>query len=371
MQMSKTPDNTNTAAGNANEAAEAVTEYIRRSEAEKLPQHWHLNGTGPVRELEEKLETYWGFDHALCVSSATMGIRAVFQALGLAEETFITTRYTWGGTIAGPIDLGARPVFAGICPDTLGIDPASLEQCAEEHPSAEAILAVDAFGIPSDSKNLRRVADEKGLIYIGDAAQSFGARRNGAPPSRHADVCVTSFTAEKALFAGEGGAVLTSNRELYERLIWQCQHPRRQKREIGLTLTNELALNARINPVAAIWANEQFGSSLEDVGSRRRVASDLISGLSGAGLVQAPNFASREIEPSYFRIPLRPTPSVDMTTLRDVLHDQGFTEATLHEGPVLLFNRFPEIVTQDSPGAKCSEAKSQAENLICVSGFMQ
>jgi len=370
--MSKTPDNTNTATGNANEAAKAVAEYIRRSEAEKLPQHWHLNGTGPVRELEEKLETYWGFDHALCVSSATMGIRAVFQALGLSEETFITTPYAWGGTIAGPLDLGARPIFADICPDTLGIDPQAVRRQVEEHPNSEAILAVDAFGIPSDSKNLRRVADEKGLIYIGDAAQSFGARRNGAPASTHADACVTSFTAEKALFAGEGGAVLTSNRELYERLIWQCQHPRRQKRELGLALTNELALNARINPVAAIWANEQFCSSLEDVGSRRRVASDLISGLSGAaGLVQAPNFASREIEPSYFRIPLRPTPSVDMTTLQDVLHEQGFTEATLHEGPGLLFDRFPEIAKQGSPGAKCSEATVQALNRICVSGFMQ
>lgn len=369
--MSETLNNTNTAAGNANEAAEAVAEYVRRSEAEKLPQHWHLNGTGPIRDLEETLETYWRFDHALCVSSATMGIRAVFQALGLSEATFITTPYTWGGTIAGPLDLGARPIFADICPDTLGVDPDAVRQRAEEHPNAEAILAVDAFGIPSDSENLRRVADEKGLMYIADAAQSFGARRHGAPPSRHADACVTSFTAEKTLFAGEGGAVLTDDRELYERLIWQCQHPRRQKRELGLNLTNELALNARMNPVAAIWANEEFQSSLEDVGSRREVASNLISGLSNAGLVQASNLASREIEPSYFRVPLRTTPSVDMTTLRDVLHDQGFTEATLHEGPGLLFDRFPEIVAQNSPRAKCSEAKIQAENRICVSGFMQ
>lgn len=369
--MSETPNSTITAAGNVNEAAEAAAEYIRRAEAEKLPQHWHLAGTGPVRELEEKLEAYWGFDHALCVSNATMGIRAVFQALGLSEETFITTPYTWGGTIAGPLDLGARPVFADICPDTLGVDPASAEQRAEKHPSAKAILAVDAFGIPSDSKNLRRVAEESGLVYIADAAQSFGARRNGVPPSGHADACVTSFTAEKALFAGEGGAVLTDDRELYERLVWQCQHPRRQKRELGLSLTNELALNARINPVAAIWANEQFGSSLEDVGSRRRVASDLISGLSGAGLVEASNLASRAIEPSYFRVPLRTPPSVGPQVLRGALAEQEFGKATVEEGPGLLFHRFPEIAAQESPDAKCPEAEIQAERRVCISGFMQ
>src|SRR5947209_1865523 len=86
----------------------------------------HLSGTGAVRELEVRLKRLYEMRHCLCVSSATIGLVGVALALDLRGADFITTPYTWGGTLAGWLLLGNRPVFADIEPRTLGLDAESM-----------------------------------------------------------------------------------------------------------------------------------------------------------------------------------------------------------------------------------------------------
>src|SRR5436190_7634341 len=82
-------------------------------------------------------------------------------------------QYTYGASLSGWLLLGNRPVFADIEADTLLLDPGSVR--TQITPRTRAILAVDIFGVPSDSAALRRIADEHGLWYVAHAAQSLGA----------------------------------------------------------------------------------------------------------------------------------------------------------------------------------------------------
>jgi perosamine synthetase len=144
-----------------------------------------LVGSGAVAELEAKLRQHHGMRYALCVSSATSGLLAVALALNLRCAEFITTPYTYGASLAGWLILGNRPVFADIDAQTLTLAPEAVPRCTT--PRTKAILAVDIFGNPADMHALRRVADEHGLWYVADAAQSLGARRDGLPASSLAE----------------------------------------------------------------------------------------------------------------------------------------------------------------------------------------
>ncbi|HEX6748069.1 MAG TPA: DegT/DnrJ/EryC1/StrS family aminotransferase [Longimicrobium sp.] len=278
----------------------AVVAYLRRARVDAAAAHEHLLGTGAVGELEDRLRRHYGKRHALVVANATSALLAVAIALDLGEGEVVAPPLAWGGSIAGFLHVGARLLFGDVDPLTLTLCPAAAQEALSSR--VRALLAVDLFGVPADDEALRSLADEKGLWYIHDAAQSLGATREGRPAGALAHVVVTSFTAGKTLFAGEGGAVLTDDDNLYARLVWLTQHPHRHKRELGLRLANEFALNLRIHPVAAVWANEDFSAALRRLGARQRRANAIRRKVEASGLVQPLSFAERELQPSYFRL---------------------------------------------------------------------
>ncbi|MBD2151123.1 DegT/DnrJ/EryC1/StrS family aminotransferase [Pseudanabaena sp. FACHB-1277] len=236
-------------------AIAAVTEYYQRDP------RLHLSGTGAIAALEDKLARHYGKKYALCCSNATTALLAIALALDLKQEQFITTPLTYGGTLAGWLLLGNQPVFAGVEPVTYTLDPVAVRESIT--PEVKAILAVDLFGNPCDMQGLRDIADEFGLWYIADAAQSLGACRDRLPASSLADAIVVSFTVGKSLCAGEGGAIITDNAELYQKLVWFTQHPYRQYRDLGLE--NQFGLNGRMHPLAAAIANATFEQAMQDL----------------------------------------------------------------------------------------------------------
>lgn len=93
----------------------------------------------------------------------------------------------------------------------------------------------------------------------------------------HSDAMVVSFGTGKTVSAGgEGGANITDNLELYQKLVSICQYPHRQERDCGIGLSSELALNGRIHPIAAIIANETFENGLQELAQKRKVMIDVL-----------------------------------------------------------------------------------------------
>jgi len=344
---------------------EAVSEYLLSASWSAEIRQQHLCGAdGPVAQLEEKLRRFYGMKHALCVSNATTGLFALALAAGLRRSEFVTTPFTYGATVAGWLLLGGRPKFADIDPHTLSLDCDSVRRVIT--PKTKALLAVDVLGIPSDTKALRALSDEYGIWYFADASQSLGAMRDGIPASSLADALVVSFTAGKTLFAGEGGAILTSNSALYEKLIFYTQHPSRQRRELGLSLDNELAFNARMAPTSAAWANATFESSLRRLRRHQRKCFQVIDALNDIGLTAPITFKTDNIKPSFFRLTcaLKREPRVPSTLLRE-LHSRNLP-LTLENLPLRLIHHQPAFRAQYPQYVQKAPSCPQAERQTSI-----
>lgn len=228
-----------------------------------------LAGSGAVYRLEKMFAGLVGLSYTLAVSNATQGLWAVLSAFDIRNADVITTPYTWGGSLSGLLQTGNRPVFADIDKNTLTLDPERVAQSIT--PRTKAILAVDIYGYPCDGPALRKIADQYGLILIQDCAQGFGAYIGKRHTGWWADAAVFSFTLGKALFAGEGGIIVTRHQEIFRQLVRQTQHPLRQLRDIpDISPPNEMAVNLRINPLAAVWAEAAFQDALAKANECRR-----------------------------------------------------------------------------------------------------
>jgi len=304
---------TSTSSRSLDLAIAAVREYYQRESGQ------HLYGTGAVADLEQKLARHYGKKYALCCCNATTALLAIALALDLKQEQFITTPLTYGGTLAGWLLLGNRPLFAGVEPVTYTLDPVAVR--AAITPEVKAILAVDLFGNPCDMQGLRDVADEFGLWYIADAAQSLGADRDRLPASSLADAIVVSFTVGKSLCAGEGGAIITDDAELYQKLVWFTQHPYRQYRDLGLE--NQFGLNGRMHPLGAAIANATFEEALQDLQGYQSHCLAIAAALNEIGLTEMMPH-SLDYRSTFFRFVAtwrdRPVPEL---LLRE-LGDRGF-----------------------------------------------
>lgn len=339
----------------------AVSTAILRLLEDGQAQHAHLLGLGEVAELEAKLRAWYGAKYAVATSSATAGLMAVALALGLQNEEFITTPFTYGASLASWLLLRSRPLFADLTSGTRTLDPESARQAITSR--TRAILAVDIFGNPCDMVGLRRLADQFGLWFISDAAQSLGALRNRRPASCLADAWIVSFTSQKPLFAGEGGAVLTNNRDLYERVLWFSQHPERHRRELGLHLDNEFGLNGRIHPLAAAWANAAFDRAIAQVRVRQSLSLRILDMAKSTNTIYTTPYSVDGILPSFFRLAVVLRKQQHPRVLISALMAEGIN-ARMQPSSVRLIYRNPAFLSQYStPGMKdihCPVAEATA-----------
>ena len=133
---------------------------------------------GPeVQELEERVAEYCGRKYGIGVGSGTDALFLGMKSLGIGPgDEVITTSLSWIATSNAIALTGATPVFADIC-DDLNIDPESVRRLVS--PKTKAILPVHFTGKVCRVDELAGIAAEYGLLLIEDAAQAFGATRNG------------------------------------------------------------------------------------------------------------------------------------------------------------------------------------------------
>lgn len=173
---------------------------------------------GPkIAELEEKLCRITGAKYAVAVSNGTAALHVACLAAGIGEgDEVITTPITFAASANCALYCGARPVFADIDERTWNIDPQSVRERITER--TKAVVAVDFTGQSAQLDELLEICREKGILLITDGAHSIGTKYKGRPVGSVADMTTFSFHPVKTVTAGEGGAVVTSDPALYERL---------------------------------------------------------------------------------------------------------------------------------------------------------
>jgi dTDP-4-amino-4,6-dideoxygalactose transaminase len=178
---------------------------------------WLTNNGPLVSELELRLKDYLNLEHLLFLSNGTIALQIAIKALELKGE-IITTPFSYVATTSSIVWEGCVPVFVDIQPDTLNIDPAKIEAAVTG--ATTAILATHVYGNPCDIAAIDAVARRRNLKVIYDAAHCFGTRYKGQSVFAFGDVSTTSFHATKLFHTIEGGAVITRDAELLNRMAF-------------------------------------------------------------------------------------------------------------------------------------------------------
>jgi dTDP-4-amino-4,6-dideoxygalactose transaminase len=174
----------------------------------------------PVERLEREVALLSHTTHAIGVANGTDAILLALRALNVGRgDEVLTTPFTFFATAGAVHNVGARPVFADIDPDTFNISTDAL--AAAMKPSTKAVIAVDLFGQMAPIEAIVDAAGNRPVIE--DAAQSLGARRKidgkWVMAGEAAAVGTFSFFPSKNLGGyGDGGMVVTQNDEIATRI---------------------------------------------------------------------------------------------------------------------------------------------------------
>ncbi len=176
-----------------------------------------------IKEFEERFSAYHDAQYGLAMANGTLALSAILNALGIGPgDEVILPAYTFLATAAAVIAVGAKPVFADISPDTFNLDPTEAEKLVTNQ--TRAIVPVHVGGNPADMNSFNGIAARHNLHIVEDAAQAHGAGYHGKKVGSLGTAGFFSFQSSKNLTAGEGGIVLTNDKELYGRLhpIYNC-----------------------------------------------------------------------------------------------------------------------------------------------------
>ena len=152
-----------------------------------------------------------GYCHLCSSGTAALSIALAACGIGAGDEVIVPP-FTFVATIESVLNAGAMPVFAEI-DETLCLDPEGIEAAVTSR--TKAVLPVHMCGSMARIEEIKRLCDQKGIILIEDACQAVGATFNSKPLGTFGQIGCFSFDSVKTITCGEGGAIITDNKELY------------------------------------------------------------------------------------------------------------------------------------------------------------
>ncbi|AFG36141.1 DegT/DnrJ/EryC1/StrS family aminotransferase [Spirochaeta africana] len=176
---------------------------------------WLTNNGPLVQELENRLQEYLGVRNVVLVANGSLALQVAYKALDLQGEV-ITTPFSFAATSSTLVWEGLQPVFADIDPETFNLNPDNIEPLVTENTSA--ILPVHVYGNPCEVERIREIADRHNLKVIYDAAHAFGVQYKGSSVLNRGDISTLSFHATKVFHTVEGGAIITADDALAQRV---------------------------------------------------------------------------------------------------------------------------------------------------------
>lgn len=182
---------------------------------EILDSHWLTNNGPMVQQLERRLEKYLDVKHCVAMCNGTIALEIAIRGLGLKGEVIIPS-FTFIATAHALYWQGITPVFADIDPLTHNLDPDSVRNKITS--KTTGIIGVHLWGRPANISELQKIADENNLTLMFDAAHAFSCTHEGNMIGRFGACEVFSFHATKIFNTFEGGAVITNDDELADKI---------------------------------------------------------------------------------------------------------------------------------------------------------
>jgi dTDP-4-amino-4,6-dideoxygalactose transaminase len=242
----------------------------------------------PVERFEHEVQEALGVRHAVGCASGTDALLLALRAFDCGPGCeVVTSPFTFFATAGAIHNVGARPVFADIEPDSFNLDPEAAEAAVTER--TRVVMPVHLFGLMADMAAFRSLADRAGLRLLEDAAQAIGARQRlgdgeWITTGTLGDACALSFFPTKNLGAfGDAGMVLAGDGAVAERLRKLRVHGGRQ-----MYHHEEVGYNSRLDALQAAVLSAKLPHLAGWSEARRRNAAFYDQALAGVEEVATP-----------------------------------------------------------------------------------
>ena len=249
--------------------------------------------SGPIgKEVEAQLCGYFNVSHAKLVNSWTNGAVATLLAMDIGPGAEVIVPAMTFIATANVVELvGAKPVFIDCDPDTLLITPELIKAAITE--KTKAIIPVHMYGQMCDIKAIKEIIPSgQKIAIIEDCAHSFEAKFNGERPGKYSDAAIFSFYATKNVTCGEGGAIITNDSNLFERITQSILHGMSagaadrfkagQYKHWGM---DYLGTKANLPDLLACFLPDQIKTIDERLPLREKIAQNYEKALLGSGIL--------------------------------------------------------------------------------------
>ena len=238
---------------------------------------------GPeIEEFERNLKNYVGTDYCVTLNSATSALHATLLAYGLGNgDEIIVPSFSFISTANSVLFVNAKPKFADIEEETFGLSPNSIANTINS--KTKAIIPMDYGGLSCKISEISEVAKKNNLVLIEDAAECLGSTVKGIKVGSQSDSAIFSFCGNKVLTTGEGGAVVTDSKKIYEKIKLIRSHGRQDSinyfKNPSKSQYLSLGYNWRMSSLTAALGISQLKKLDKIIKMRQKNAKQLISKL--------------------------------------------------------------------------------------------
>lgn len=301
---------------------QSINKYDVKAVAKTIRADWLTMGP-LVQEFEVAISKISGFQYSAVTSNGTSALHAAYFAAGItAGDEIITSPLTFIATASMAKQVGAVVKFVDIEPTTGNIDPIKAKAAITSR--TKAIVAVDYAGNPCDYESLRTICDENKILLIVDCAHSLGSTFRGRPVGAFADIATFSFFPTKNITTGEGGAISTNDREVWQKAkafrshgLVEAQNPDEAP---WLREVHQFGMNYRLPDILCALGISQIGRISQFKLSRQRVF-DFYSKNLTSSKINTPVMGP-ESSPMWHLFPIR-VPRDQRLELYKHLHSKG------------------------------------------------
>jgi perosamine synthetase len=203
----------------------SITELEVRYATDAAANGWGNKCYEYIYRFEGLFKQHLGVKYAIATSSCTGALHMGMAALGIGPgDEVIMADTNWIATASPIVNLGAKPIFVDILPDSWCVDPEKAE--AAITPNTKAIVAVHLYGNLCDMDRLLAIGKKYGIPVIEDAAEAIGSVYYGKRAGSMGKFGSFSFHGSKTITTGEGGMFVTNDADLFERVLTLSNHGR-------------------------------------------------------------------------------------------------------------------------------------------------
>ncbi len=239
-----------------------------------LKSDWLTQGP-KIEEFEQKLANYCGSKYAVAVSNGTAALHLANLVLTKSKPSkVITTPITFLATANSIVYVGNEPLFVDIKEDTFLIDPLKITTKLKEEKSIQGIIPVHLGGVICEMEKIKSIANRNKLWVIEDACHAFGGKWKDSSgiirtvgDCSYSDLTTFSFHPVKTITTGEGGAITTNSKSLYNKLLLLRSHGMNKALNNQIDKggwfyeMNQLGYNYRLTDIQASIGIEQLKKS--------------------------------------------------------------------------------------------------------------